>query len=115
MGQERIGPSNARGRLGLDLHLTVIDAGQSSLVRAGNGRVLFTRSKEGATQGNPLAMVACGVALLRLIRLLKAPSPDVHQPWRADDAGAGGQFKRIRLCFEKLQERGPPSGLFPGA
>jgi hypothetical protein len=39
--------------------------------------------------------------------------PDVHQPWYADDTGAGGQFKRIRLKFEKLQELRPLRGYFP--
>jgi hypothetical protein len=38
---------------------------------------------------------------------------DMHQPWHADDAGAGRRFQRIRLHFEKLQEYGPPRGHFP--
>jgi hypothetical protein len=36
----------------------------------------------------------------------------VHQPWHAEHAGAGGRFQKIRLCFEKLQEFGPPKGYF---
>jgi hypothetical protein len=58
-------------------------------------------------------MVAYGIAILPLIRILKAAVPDVHQPWYADDAGAGGKFERIRLYFAKLQEHGPPRGYFP--
>ncbi len=37
----------------------------------------------------------------------------MHQPWYADDAGAGGRFQKIQLYFEKLQEHGPPRGYFP--
>jgi hypothetical protein len=70
-------------------------------------------SKEGATQGDPLAMVMCGVGLLPLVRILKKAVSDVHQPWHADDTGAGERFQRIRLYFEKLQEHGPPRGNFP--
>jgi hypothetical protein len=68
---------------------------------------------QGVTQGDPTAMVECGVELLPLIRLLKAAVSDAHQPWHADDAGAGGQFKRIRLYFEKRQDHCPPRECFP--
>ena len=49
-----------------------------------------------------------------LIRILKtAVVSDVHQPWYADNDGAGGHFHRIKRYFEKLQEYGPPQGYFP--
>jgi membrane-associated PAP2 superfamily phosphatase len=70
-------------------------------------------SKEDVTQGDPLAMVMHGVALLPLIGILKKGVSDVHQPWHADNAGAGGRFQNVRLCLEKLQEFGPPRGCFP--
>ena len=92
----------------------VIGTGRSSWSEpAGSGHVLFIPSKEGVTRGDPLAMVTYGLSLLPLIRLLKKTIPDVHQPWYADDTGAGGKFKRIRLYFEKLQEFGPLRGYFP--
>ena len=83
------------------------------IIRCGNDLFLIILSKEGATQGDPLAMVMCGLGLLPLIRILKAEVPDLHQPWYADDAGAGGRFQNIRLYFKKLQEYGPPRGYFP--
>jgi hypothetical protein len=73
----------------------------------GTGAVLF--SKEGVTQGDPLAMVAYGIGLLPIIRQLKAEFPAVEQPWYADDAGAGGSFQGIRAYFQRLQEIGPKS------
>jgi hypothetical protein len=55
-----------------------------------------------------------GVGLLPIIRILKKAVSDVHQPWYANDAGAGGRFQRIRgLYFKKLQEYGHPRGYFP--
>jgi hypothetical protein len=83
------------------------------IVRAGNDLFLFVLSEEGVTQGDPLAMVMCGVGLLPLIRILKKAVPDLFQPWHADDAGAGGRFQKIRLYFEKLQVHGPPRGYYP--
>ena len=64
-------------------------------------------------KGDPLAMVMYGVGLLPLIRILKTAVSDVHQPWYADDAGAGGHFNLITRYFEKLQEFGTPRGYFP--
>ena len=72
------------------------------LVRAGNGHALFVHSKEGVTQGDPLAVVACGIAILPLIRILKAAVPDVHQPWHADDAGDDS----ILQSFKSMVPRG---------
>jgi hypothetical protein len=83
------------------------------VIRTGSELFLSILSKEGVTQGDPLAMVMHGVGLLPLVRILKKAVSDVHQPWYADDAGAGGRFQRIRLYFEKLQEHGPPRGYFP--
>ena len=52
----------------------------------GDGSGHFLYSKEGVTQGDPLAMIAYGI----LIRELQGAHPWVTQPWYADDAGAGG-------------------------
>jgi hypothetical protein len=78
------------------------------VVRFPQGHALTIFSKEGVTQGDPLAIL-----LLPLIRALKDELPDVNQPWYADDAGAGGKFAGISSYFEKLQEKGPRRGYFP--
>ena len=83
------------------------------VLRTGSNLFLPIQSREGVTQGDPLAMVMYGVGLLPLIRILKTAISDVHQPWYADDAGAGGHFNRITRYLEKLQEFGPPRGYFP--
>ena len=54
----------------------------------------FLHSKEGMTQGDPLAMIAYGIGVLPLIRVLKKDHPQVSQPWYADDEGAGGDLRR---------------------
>jgi hypothetical protein len=45
-------------------------------------------SKEGVTQGGPIAMFCYGSGILPMIRQLKALYPDLNQPWYADDTGA---------------------------
>ena len=47
----------------------------------------FLHSKEGVTHGYPLAMIAYGIRVLPLIRVLRSDHPQVYQPWYADDAG----------------------------
>ena len=66
------------------------------IIRNGSDHFLAILSKEGATRGDPLAVVMRGVGLLPLIRILKKAVPEDHQPWCADDAGAGGRFQNIR-------------------
>jgi hypothetical protein len=78
-----------------------------------NGHALFVFSKEGITQGNPLAMAIFGILLLLLIRQLKREIPDISQLWYADDAGARGNFESLCCCFEQLQEIRPSRGYFP--
>ena len=82
-------------------------------IRGQNGSFLVIHSKEGVTQGDPLAMFAYGIGVLPLIRRLKRSHPNLFQPWYADDAGAGGSFTDIRSMFEELQKIGPAYGYFP--
>ena len=64
-------------------------------------------SNEGVTQGDPLAMIAYGIGVLPLIRVLRRDHPQFTQPWYADDAGAGGNFKAVMAHFRDLQLKGP--------
>ena len=59
----------------------------------------FLHSKEGMTQGDPLAMITYGIGVLPLIRYLRRDHLHVIQPWYADDAGAGGKFVEIMDHF----------------
>jgi hypothetical protein len=100
-------PSGARFAFNCYRHWAIL------VVRGENGYALFIHSKEGVTQGDPLAMAAYGILLLPLIRQLKREIPEVSQPWYADDAGAGGNFGDLRRYFERLQELGPSRGYHP--
>ena len=79
----------------------------------GDGSGHFLHSKEGVTQGDPLAMIAYGIGVLPLIRELQNAYPRVTQPWYADDAGAGGAFQKVQAHFRYLQARGPAQGYYP--
>ena len=81
----------------------------------GYGSGHFLRSKEGVTQGYPLAMIAYGIGVLPLIQELREAHPCVTQPWYADDAGAGGTFIDVQVHFQDLQARGPARGYYPEA
>ena len=70
-------------------------------------------SKEGVTQGDPLAMIAYGIRFLPLIRELWDAHPRVTQPWYADDTGSGGTFQQVQAHFLDLQARGPARGYYP--
>ena len=59
--------------------------GYAFLFVAGSNLVLL--SKEGVTQGDPLAMVVYGVGVLPLTRKLKCPDK-WKQNWYADDSGS---------------------------
>ena len=77
-----------------------------------NGSGHFLHSKEGLTQGDPVAMITYGIGVLPLIFDLKRDHPRVTQPWYADDAGAGGGFGDIMAHFRDFQLRGPARGTF---
>ena len=58
-------------------------------------------------------MIAYGIRVLPLIRVLQVDHPRVYQTWYADDAGAGGIFTNIMAHFRDLQLKGPARGYFP--
>ena len=51
-------------------------------------------SKEGVTQGDPMAMMLYGIAILPLAEMLQKEIPDVLQPWYADDSAMLGPHHR---------------------
>ena len=61
----------------------------------GNRTASFLHSREGVTQGDPLAMIAYGVGDLPLIKNLKRYIHDVTHPWYSDNSGDLGTFTRI--------------------
>jgi hypothetical protein len=73
-------------------------------------------SEEGVTQGDPLAMVMYGLALLPLIDRLRPPEEgDWTQSWYADDGQAVGRFSKLRLWWDELVALGPVYGYYPRA
>ena len=59
-------------------------------------------SKDGVTQGGPVAMIAYGIGVLPLIRELRDAHPRVTQPWYNYDAGAGGTFQQVQAHFRDM-------------
>jgi hypothetical protein len=65
------------------------------IVRRGNGRKAFIiLSEEGLSQGDPLAMILYGVALLPLVEGLRQAVPEATTPWFADDSAAIGNMHK---------------------
>ena len=79
--------------------------------RDGSGH--FLHSKEGVTQGDPLAMIAYCIGVLPLIREIRNAHSQVTQPWYADDTGARGTFQQVLEHFRDLHARGPDRGYYP--
>ena len=67
-------------------------------------------SKEGTTQGDPLAMSMYGIAILPLIKRLNNLC---KQLWFADDAAAGGEINHLSEWWSKLKSLGPAFGYHP--
>ena len=62
-------------------------------------------SKEGTTQGDPLAMVMYAVASIPLIHELSSIS-SVKQLWYADDATGMGTLNGLRSWWDRINELG---------
>ena len=67
-------------------------------------------SREGTTQGDPLAMAMFALAMIPLIDRVKG---DESQCWYADDASAGGQRRDLRMWWDKVMRYGPEYGYLP--
>ena len=69
-------------------------------------------SREGTTQGDPLAMAMYAMGIAPLIEELRGIT---KQLWFADDAQAVGQLQHLRIWWDRLLELGPKYGYFPKA
>ena len=78
-----------------------------------DGDVLLSR--EGTTQGNPLAMPIYALATIPLIRNLKDNVSDVNQVWYADDASGAGKITRLREWWDQLNSFSSKYGYFTNA
>ena len=58
-------------------------------------------------------MVLYGVALLPLIKHMRAEDRSVLQPWYADDAAMQGRAQRQAKLLRRLSALGPAHGYFP--
>ena len=70
----------------------------------------YILSKEGTTQGDPLAMAMYAIGTQPLIRRLDGITKQV---WYADDSAAGSSLERLKKWWDLLEEIGPLYGYFP--
>ena len=70
-------------------------------------------SKEGTTQGDPLAMAMYAVAITPLI--YRITEEKLKQVWFADDASAAGKLVGIRNWWNNMTKIGPEYCYFPNA
>ena len=75
------------------------------------GSTLFSR--EGTTQGDPLAMAMFALATVPLIRAVATQG--TSQTWFADDTASGGKFRAMRVWWDALSAIGPKYGYHPNA
>ena len=68
-------------------------------------------SREGTTQGDPLAMAIYAISLQPLVQRLN--DQNAKQVWFADDASAGGKLDGLKQWWEKLRTEGPKFGYYP--
>ena len=71
-------------------------------LKNGNGMVRSLYSREGVTQGHPIAMVAYSIGVIPSTKRLKAEFPDITQPWYSDGDGTLGTFESIKLYFHLI-------------
>ena len=65
-------------------------------------------SREGTTQGDPLAMAIYAVAIIPLIHQVSIS--DCTQTWFADNARGAGELSRLREWWDLLLAKGPLYG-----
>ncbi len=67
-------------------------------------------SREGTTQGDPLAMAMYAIGTQPLIHRLDGIAKQV---WYADDSAAGSSVEKLKRWWDKLEMIGPQYGYFP--
>ena len=70
-------------------------------------------SKEGVTQGDPLAMAMYAVAITPLTYHLN--EENLKQVWFADDASAAGKLASLKSWWNNMRKIGPDYGYFPNS
>ena len=74
------------------------------------GKTIYSR--EGTTQGDPLAMPWYSLSTVPIINELKHSSPNVKQVWLADDASSAGKLKPLYEWYQQLVEKGDGHGYY---
>ena len=86
-------------------------SGFALLIIRGSEVMLFSR--EGVTQGDPLAMQFYAIGVMPLVRLLKEPQPSRWvQNWFADDSACIAALKHLKEWLKILLAEGPKFGYF---
>ena len=75
-----------------------------------DGNILLSR--EGTTQGDPLAMPMYAIAMVPLIKALESK---VHQTWYADDATGVGKLSNVHTWWDEISVIGPRHGYYANA
>ena len=69
-------------------------------------------SREGTTQGDPLAMPWYSLSTVNIINSLRELVPSVKQVWLADDATAAGNLSSLKAWYQHLEEIGSLYGYY---
>ena len=83
------------------------------ILRDRNGTTLRIFSKEGVTQGDPIAMYMYGVGITPMIREMKKQCPEFKDSWYADDGPGQGHFEDMREYLNKLTVVGKVYNYYP--
>ena len=75
-----------------------------------DGETIYSR--EGTTQGDPLAMVFYALATIPFVNKCKVESMR-GEVWFADDATGAGRLSPLRTWWDKLNQHGPLYGYYP--
>ena len=84
---------------------------QPSRLVTPSGEMLLSR--EGTTQGDPVAMAMYAIGVAPLIWRLEAPG--TQQIWFADDSAAGTRLIALRRWWDLLRDIGPAYGYYPNS